>query len=162
MTWFTTLLCGRPHFVIGSADDPYLLRWYLVPRNRHVNIYLHKFLRSDDDRALHDHPWWFASVILHGGYSEITASHDGTLKQQLRQAPSVRGRGRGVLAYRPAQWRHRVSLFVRDGHEQPCWTLIVTGPKTRDWGFWCPQGFVSWQRFTDTVEGSSVVGRGCQ
>ena len=49
--WFKTLISGKPHFVIGGADDPYMLRWYLIPRNRRFNIYLHKFLRDDDDRA---------------------------------------------------------------------------------------------------------------
>ena len=40
--------------VIGKN---YLSRWHIIPRNRYFNIYLHKFVGSDDDRALHDHPW---------------------------------------------------------------------------------------------------------
>lgn len=51
--WLRTLLSGKPHFVIGSGESPYLLRWFLIPRNTKLNIYLHKFLQSDDDRALH-------------------------------------------------------------------------------------------------------------
>ena len=51
--WLRKLITGVPHMVIGGAEDPYLLRWYLIPRNPFVNVYLHKFLRSDDDRALH-------------------------------------------------------------------------------------------------------------
>lgn len=42
-------------FTIGGHERPYLLRWFIIPRNRFFNIYLHKFLRSDDDRALLDH-----------------------------------------------------------------------------------------------------------
>lgn len=68
--WFATLLSGRPHFIIGGTDRPYLLRWFLIPRNRWFNIYLHKFCRDDDDRALHDHPWWFVSIMLQGSYVE--------------------------------------------------------------------------------------------
>ena len=48
-----------PDFVIGGSDNPYLLRWFLIPRNPVFNVYLHKFMRSDDDRALHTHPWLF-------------------------------------------------------------------------------------------------------
>lgn len=34
--------------------------------------FLHKFLRSDADRELHDHPWPFKAVILWRGYYEET------------------------------------------------------------------------------------------
>ena len=53
--WFKTLCSGRPHFLISDQADPYLHRWYVIPRNRFLNLYLHKFLRDDEDRALHDH-----------------------------------------------------------------------------------------------------------
>jgi hypothetical protein len=62
----------EPDLYIGGKDDPYLLRWYLIPRNRFFNVYLHKIVRSDDDRALHDHPWWWLSVMLKGRYAEVT------------------------------------------------------------------------------------------
>ncbi|WP_287865143.1 hypothetical protein [Achromobacter sp.] len=45
-----------PDFVIGDAADPYLRRGWIISRNPVFNLYLHQFLRSDDDRALHDHP----------------------------------------------------------------------------------------------------------
>lgn len=32
--WLRKLVTGVPHMVIGGTDDPYLLRWYLIPRNR--------------------------------------------------------------------------------------------------------------------------------
>ncbi len=41
----------KPDFIIGGPENPYLLRWYLIPQNRFFNVYLHKILRSDDDRA---------------------------------------------------------------------------------------------------------------
>ena len=47
------MLIKRPaDFVIGPPERPYLLRWWIIQRNRFFNIYLHKFLRSDDDLAL--------------------------------------------------------------------------------------------------------------
>ncbi len=141
--WFRRLLSGRPHQVIGGLDDPYLLRWYIIPRNPVLNVYLHKFLRSDDDRALHDHPWWFVSLILKGEYVEVT-QHGEKLRR------------RGSLALRRATARHRVSLCWRDTwnferdqwNEKPCWTLIITGRRVRTWGFWCRRLIDTWSAET--------------
>lgn len=137
--WLPYLLRGKPHQVIFNNNDPtpYLLRWYIIPRNRHLNVYLHKFLRSDDDRALHDHPWPFWSFILNRPYLEYTM-----------QGPNPHVRKRFSLAYRPTNWRHRVDLqwciVHPDGMHKagkyvqpPVWTIVVTGPKCRTWGFWC-------------------------
>jgi len=149
MNWFHTLLSGRPHFYIGGQADPYMLRWYLIPRNRWLNVYQHKFMRDDDDRALHDHPWWFVSLVIRGGYRE----HLDAGASLIRRACSV--------AFRPAAHRHRVALFpAADGGRRPCWTLIITGRKSRTWGFWCPKGFVPW---FDLVAGDDpgAVGKGC-
>lgn len=82
-TRFANALIARaqrrlPDFVIGGHANPYLLRWWLIPRNRVFNIYLHKFLRDDDDRALHDHPWFWCSIMLRGEYVEVSALPHGT------------------------------------------------------------------------------------
>lgn len=49
----------------GDADSPYLSRWCLAA-TRWGNLYLHKFHRSDYD-DMHDHPWWFLSLVLWRG-----------------------------------------------------------------------------------------------
>lgn len=148
--WLKTLLSGKPHFIIGGKDNPYMLRWFLIPRNPFLNVYLHKFIRDDDDRALHDHPWWFVSVMLKGMYLEVTET--GRTERKA-----------GSIAFRKATHRHRVEL-ARDFltlKPIPCWTLIVTGRKARTWGFWCPKGFVPWQEFVATDDAGNV-GKGCQ
>lgn len=140
--WLEMLLSRQPHQIINNSQHPYLQRWYLVPRNRRLNIYLHRFVASDDPVGLHDHPWWFASLILHGHYTEITAT--GTTVRR-----------RGSIGVRRATHRHRVCL-PRDahGHETPCLTIIVTGPHIREWGFWCPrtprqpERFIPWRDIT--------------
>ena len=148
--WFKRLFSGRPHLYIGGVENPYMLRWYILPRNRWLNLYLHKFMRDDDDRALHDHPWWFVSVMLRGSYSEwLPEMFNGEefTWPHRRRAPSI--------IFRRADARHRVTLPAG-----PCWTLVLTGPKKRTWGFWCPKGFVPWFDFVDkTDEGN--VGKGC-
>lgn len=128
-----------PDFVIGEG---YLLRWWIVPRNRFCNVYLHRINRSDDDRALHDHPWRNLSILLRGAYREVTP--EGS---RVRRA--------GAIVLRRATQLHR--LEVVDG---PVWTLFVTGPRVREWGFQCPQGWVDWSVFTDPSD-TGRIGRGC-
>lgn len=132
--WLRILLSGRPHQVIGEdPGNPYLLRWFLIPRNPVINIYRHRFCRSDPS-VPHDHPWHFASLVVRGRYREV-----GEGRTIVRRPGSV--------AFRRASSRHRVELL---GH--PVTTVIITGPRCRRWGFWCPRpagppAFVPWQQF---------------
>lgn len=159
-----------PDFVIGGHENPYLLRWWLIPRNPAFNIYLHKFLRDDDDRALHDHPWFWLSWILRGEYIEHTIDRGGIHRRNVRCRGSVRV---------ASPWRaHRIELWPWwigpddvpapvagepcDGNVRaPCWTLFITGPRLREWGFHCPdRGWVHWKQFTAADDPGSI-GRGC-
>lgn len=149
-----------PDFVIGSPKAPYLRRWWVIPRNRFFNVYLHHFLRSDDDRALHDHPWINASILLRGAYYE-----------HLQDGRRVLRREGAVYLRRPST-AHRVELLkgyrLRGidlppaEYEHPCWTLFITGPRVRAWGFLCPKGWVPWQQFTAARDGKAgEIGQGC-
>lgn len=129
----------RPDFVVG---DNQLLRWFVVPRNATCNVYLHRFLKSDEDRALHDHPYDNASWILDGEYVEHV---EGGLS--IRKA--------GYHIERPAALAHRIEIV-----SGPATTLFVTGPRIREWGFHCPKGWVRWQDFVSDAN-RGVVGRGC-
>lgn len=142
-----------PDFIIGGADDPYIRRWWVIPRNRFFNVYLHQFLRSDDDRALHDHPWANCSILLRGFYNEYL----GDPSPRLRVAGDIVFRRSGRIA-------HRIELLhdntgVAPG-EAPCWTLFITGPRYREWGFHCPRGWVHWKLFT-AADDIGQVGKGC-
>src|SRR5262245_55579519 len=75
-----------PDVIIGREGDDYLRRWYVIPRNRIFNVYMHQFIRSDDDRALHDHPWWNLSFLLNGRYVEHTISAGGINVRTPRRA----------------------------------------------------------------------------
>lgn len=148
----------KPDFIIGGADNPYLRRHWLLPRNRFFNVYVHEFLRSDDDRALHDHPWLFnASWLIDGRYIEHTACAHGchTYERLLRA-------GQWKFRWGPAP--HRVELIEEVaypvGYTLPCWTVFITGPVVRMWGFHCPKGWVPWREFVDERDAGSV-GKGC-
>lgn len=152
MEWLLDLIFKK--FYIGGIANPYMVRWFLIPRNRWLNLYLHKFMRDDDDRALHDHPWWFVSLMLRGRYTEIIAHDlDGNGRGYVRGFPGI--------AFRRAEHRHRVVLGTRDGKPVPCWTLVLTGPRVRTWGFWCPKGFVPWTEFVDHDDNGNT-GKGCE
>lgn len=117
-----------PDFIVGGHFTPYLRRWYIIPRNPLLNIYLHEFLRSDDDRALHDHPWVNGSILIHGAYIEHTIAAGGIHHR--------RARGAGDVVLRTPRAAHRVEIIpgIR------CHTFFITGPRIRNWGFHCPRG----------------------
>lgn len=139
-------------FYIGGSQNPYLIRWFLIPRNRWFNVYLHKFCRDDDDRAMHCHPWWFASIVLCGRYFE---------QLNFFELPRIERKVFSFAIRRPTD-RHIVYLPKdADGKPIPCWTLVFTGPRIREWGFWCPKGFVHWKQFVDSTDEGNV-GRGCE
>lgn len=119
---------------IGSAPDPLLWR-YILFRLPAFGVYLHHFMRSDYDRALHDHPWPFVSVILRGGYHE---AHDHTVDGST----AIEWRGPGSVLLRPAEWRHRVILDAG----RTSWSLILVGRRSRKWGFWLPSGWCWWRK----------------
>lgn len=129
-----------PDLIIG---DRYLRRWYILPRNRVFNIYVHQYVGSDDDRAMHDHPWWSFSILLKGELLE----HDKGGVMLLKA---------GDIRLRSAKYAHRLELITGTA-----WTLFITGPKVRDWGFHCPKGWRHWREYTQEAPGLSGIGRGC-
>ena len=102
------------------GQKPYLIRYYLFLKERKwfpFNIFLHKFLQGDPDE-LHDHPWPYLTIILKGGYWEVT--------------PKGRfWRGPGSFRFATPKSLRRVEL-EKGIH---AWTLFIPGPKIRDWGF---------------------------
>ena len=151
--------------------DGYMERWWVVKAAEDKSrkaVRLHHILRSDRDRAMHDHPWENASLVLRGGYWEIApgayreafeAGIDGAAPElQLlhRTIPAIGGakvsraakkafaqagvRWRGPLSFtrRQAEALHRLVLPIGT----TAWTLFITWPKRREWGFATPQGWV--------------------
>jgi hypothetical protein len=134
----------EPDFVIGDPAAPYLRRWWVVPRNDVFNVYLHQLLRSDDDRALHDHPWDNTSVILKGRYIEVLPNGDRPTRRE------------GYVVHRQAAELHRLVL---PDYLTECWSLFITGPWLRSWGFQCGERWVHWKDFVGANTGE--IGKGC-
>ena len=136
------LLDKIPNKTIVNCDrQPYLRRWYLF-RTKPFAIFLHRFFRSDEDRALHDHPWPFITFILWRGYIE----HTQTCKENHCERPSHKSAKRKwpmMVCYRPAEWRHRVELVKG----KPAWTIVFRFRERRMWGFWERTGFLPWNKW---------------
>ena len=92
---------------------------YILAYTKYFEVYLHQFV-NDEDHYFHDHSWNFVTFLIRGEYLEEFADN----KEVLRRAPSV--------AVRAAVVRHRIRL--NDGKNLPV-TLVVTGPRRRDWKF---------------------------
>ena len=67
--------------MVGPTHAPYLMRWFVLPHNRFVNVYVYTFTTSDDPETAHDHPWWFASLVISGSYIEHTAGGPRTRRR---------------------------------------------------------------------------------
>jgi hypothetical protein len=109
----------------GEQGEPYLERYYLFGAFG-WHAYLHRFVDSDPDRGLHDHPWGSAaSLVLTGGYDEIRSVGGDAARTQTRTLRPWRLNRLGGSDF------HRVVL--REG--QPAWTLFLHGPRVKGWGF---------------------------
>jgi len=170
LEWLCTHL-PRPRVIYDRAGErPYLSRYYLVgaphmpdgsePIDRFGNpkpeaifppgwgLYLHHFHRSDDDVALHNHPWtWARALILAGGY----------LEERRMRHPSATCDMVMPFLRRPGSWVrvdaddfHRVDLLERDS-----WSLFLAGPKVSEWFFWDRETgeTVHWREFIDRLRG---------
>lgn len=120
----------EPDHMIGRNDEPYLRRWYMARNAQQGSIYLHQFLIGDESPHLHDHPWDWTALILDGRYRE-------------HRPGGYAEHGPGdVIGPRQAEDLHRIELI-----QGPVWTLFLTGPRRREWGFQTEAGWVPWQEY---------------
>jgi len=129
--WFLKFLERRGRKAIikdRDNNDEYLTRYYVafpdsVHRERKdipFNVFIHQFMRSDD-QVFHNHPWnWSASLILKGGYWEHTPK--GTF---WRRPGSFRILRRGKS---DVHW-------IEVPESGKTWTLFFRGKTVSDWGF---------------------------
>ena len=123
------LVAGLRHDRIVHDDGrPYLDRYHLVEAPTR-QVRLHHWRTGDDQRAPHDHPWVNTTLVLEGRLVEHTATGATEL-------------GPGDTRTRAAREAHRIELVSADA-----WTLFVTGPIERRWGFHTPTGWVHWAQW---------------
>ena len=166
LLWLTTHILPPPRVIKDrQGKTPYLSRWYLVggaknPSGRPafnaegnpdeetefrpgIHVYLHRFHRSDDDDAPHNHPWrWAVSFVLAGGYSEERRTKDDRVVRRDVRPPAI-----NVIRHTDF---HRVDLY-----EEDAWSIFVAGPRIADWGFWdrVTKEYWPWRDFIAKVRG---------
>jgi len=116
-----------------TPDGEEYLRRYFIFESERFRIYLHKISLSDADPCMHDHPWWFVTFILRGGYIEHTPK--GTFERKP-----------GQVRYNPIPWLHRLEL------KKPAWTLLIGGRVKRTWGFMTPNGWMPFDEYNKQRE----------
>lgn len=118
------------------------MRESLYPR---FGMRVHRIM-SSDERAFHDHPWNFTTLILRGGYTEFTPSgidpsqvtvslgladdYDGEPPATFVNYVAVRYHAGQVLRHKAGDWH-----YLRLPLGQDAWTLFCTGPRRQRWGF---------------------------
>lgn len=131
---------GRVEYITGSGgrDDVYMIRYFVI-KSRWLNLYIHRFMRSDRD-DLHDHPWNFVTYLVRGAYTEKkwnpkTKTIDVTRRFNHHTHGPIKA---NVFVYRRATDQHQVitdQVYTMQGADNAPLTVCLTGPKIRDWGF---------------------------
>lgn len=116
--WKTKQLQVRWNEPLGLPECPYAYRWVFILFGYSIRI--HKWLRSDDKRYMHDHAWNFRTFVLRGSYYDVSEK-DGVITRELVT----------TTAYRDATHKHYVEI-----PETGAWTLLFCSKPWRKWGFW--------------------------
>lgn len=103
----------------GLPECPYFKLWAIIFKKWSAR--LHHWLGDDDHRHPHNHPYWFFTFVLWGGYEDWSYVDGETRVERLR---------RFDWRFRPANHMHQV-LNV----EPNTWTFLITGPAMFRWGF---------------------------
>lgn len=137
----------------GDNGQPYLER-YMVARwgkDGEHTLFLHRFLDSDSDRGIHDHPWDSKSFIVSGGYNEKRLiSELGHEKVIVRNVKPLTFNKIGKNDF------HQIILKEKT----PAWTLFYHGPRVKHWGFQyynvLPDGTIERSHFSPYADTTKV------
>lgn len=101
-------------------------------------VYLHDLYEPDSDRDPHDHPWDFTSFIVKGGYLEKV----WPIPHILMDVSYKRRWNKYSWHKMTRDMAHRITS-VDPGTR----SLIFVGKRTRNWGFFTEDGWMSWQDY---------------
>lgn len=122
----------------------YLNRWGFS-HDRVGGILLHRMDAPDPGIDLHDHPWWFCSIILWGGYWEKRR----TIRPHLANpgAFTLERRLRWSVRTMRLDECHTITALNR----RSSWSLVIRGPRVRTWGFYTPDGYMDEAVYDATI-----------
>ena len=136
----------------GGAADPTYWRYFVIPRNRFLNIYLHRFLK-DDEEDLHDHRMLNITCILQGSYFEERFAWRPCEGYPLPSTKLIPVEQRRLFARLPTTPHLVVLKRDSDNRSIPIWSLFIGFPQIRTWGFWVrdSDGLALWLPYTAIV-----------
>lgn len=119
--------------ISGELGQPYLER-YMIARwgkNGEHTVFLHRFLDSDADQGVHDHPWESKSFILAGGYTEERLVEEKNQNGEVVEKIVLRDVKPFSFNKIGKNTFHRIILKKKVAP----WTLFYHGPRIKNWGF---------------------------
>ena len=119
----------------SKTDELHFQRWRIL-WTPWFAIYIHRILKSDEDKHPHNHPWNFRTFILSGSYTEewYNAETEEYGKQILTRDDST---------YRGFEIFHKIEIY------QPVTTLVCTGQHWNRWGYWVNGKFVEQSEYRE-------------
>lgn len=119
----------------------YLNRWG-IGHDRIGGVLLHRMDAPDPGKDLHDHPWWFCSIIVSGGYRELRAP----IRCPQAKVGVLRRPG-SVRTMRLDECHIITDLWRRDRS----WSLVIKGPRRRGLGFYPSSGYMPEAQYDATI-----------
>ncbi|MFG1858474.1 hypothetical protein ACGFJT_42045 [Actinomadura geliboluensis] len=123
-------------FRVDKGEKPFLFRLRVL-QTPWFSILIHRIQQDDLDRAPHDHPWPFASLILWGGYCEQVWDDPARL-----DTSRTRTRKPGSLRTIKLHQAHQITELRGD-----VWTVVLAGRHCGTWRFWTPEGPIDWREY---------------
>ena len=99
-------------------------------------VMVHFISQPDKQLHQHDHPVSMLCFVLKGWYVERRG---------------WRSRMINWVNWIPAEAVHRIWAVARGG----CITLVICGPRKREWGFWVASEWIPWREYHQTYGGST-------
>lgn len=119
--------------IIGPQDCPIVARRTLLDVG-FGKILWHRFFPGASDKDPHDHPRSFVTIILRGGYADISRGPLGIFVGEDIRAPTIR-------------FRRATHAHITRVHDDGATTLVIMGPLRRDWGFWKDGAWFEWKTY---------------
>lgn len=120
--------------LVREDRQTYLERWG-IEDDRFGGVFVHHLTAADPGKDPHDHPWVFASIVVRGSYVEARSSMRTDVERwQKRERWSIRKMRLDEM--------HRIVHVNGD-----CWTVVVHGPRVRNWGYRVVGKWISHDRY---------------
>lgn len=151
------------HPMCAHKTPGFLYRWLC----KNFCIRAHTILKSDSDRALHDHPCASISIVLSGGYWEIEEPTDLAIEfplvyqfmlERLGKDSDcilssctlfgIHWRGPGAVIFRRASKTHRLVLPIGVTTK----SIFCFFKKTQSWGFYVEGKKIGWREYLGEKE----------